>query len=302
VNDRVSASTASLVALRRAGENLALPFVRIKARQSGTYLSRHKGRGMEFEEHRLYQPGDDIRNIDWRVTARTGSAHTKVFREERERPVLFCVDYRRPMFFATRGVFKSVMAARAAAVLAWSSAHHGDRVGGLIFSETHHQELRPQRGSAAVLKLIQALVKADAADHPVQSMMALDQPMARVRRVARPGSQVCIISDFRGWNDRAESHLIQIARHNSVWLLFLVDPLEMALPPAGVYKVTDGARDSFINTRGRSVQEKYSAHFHARHDRLETLCRQFAMSLIFLTTQSDLLEVLRNEIVARRAA
>ena len=121
MNESVSISPATLIQLRQPGESLALPSVRIKAKQTGTYLSQYKGRGMEFEEHRPYQPGDDIRNIDWRVTARTGIPHTKVYREERERPVLFCVDYRRPMFFATRGVFKSVMAAKAAALLAWSS-------------------------------------------------------------------------------------------------------------------------------------------------------------------------------------
>ena len=301
MNEAVSVTAPSLIKLRRAGEDLALPFTRIKARQAGTYLSRHKGRGMEFEEHRLYQPGDDVRNIDWRVTARTGSVHTKVFQEERERPVLFCVDYRLPMFFATRGVFKSVMAARAAAVLAWSSAHHGDRVGGLVFSETRHRELRPQRGNTAVLRLIKAMVQAGE-QRASGARLSMDRPMERLRRVARPGSQVCIISDFRGWNDRAESHLIQIARHASVWLLFVVDPIEMALPPAGIYKITNGVRESLINTRGRSAQEGYAAEFHSRHEHLKALCRRHAMSLIFLTTQSDLMEVLRNEIVARRAA
>jgi len=301
MNEAVSVTAPALIRLRRAGEDLALPFTRIKARQAGTYLSQQRGRGMEFEEHRLYQPGDDIRNIDWRVTARTGSVHTKVFREERERPVLFCVDYRAPMFFATRGVFKSVMAARSAAVLAWSSRHQGDRIGGLVFSESQHRELRPQRGDAAVLRLIQALVQAGEQRGSGESV-SLARPMERLRRVARPGSQICIISDFRGWDERAESHLIQIARHASVWMLFIVDPIEMALPAAGVYKITDGTRESYIDTRGRSVQEGYAEGFHSRHDHLKSLCRRHAMSLIFLTTQSDLLEVLRNEIVARRAA
>lgn len=301
MNEAVSVTAPALIRLRRAGEDLALPFTRIKARQAGTYLSQHKGRGMEFSEHRLYQPGDDVRNIDWRVTARTGSVHTKVFQEERERPVLFCVDYRAPMRFATRGMFKSVMAARAAAVLAWSSAHHGDRVGGLVFSESGHRELRPQRGNPAVLRLIQALVLAGGAPEPGDKL-ALDGPMERLRRVARPGSQVCIISDFRGWNERAESHLIQIARHTSVWLLFVADPIEMSLPPAGIYKLTDGSRESFIDTRDRSVQQDYEAGFRARYGHLNLLCRRHAMSLVLLTTQSNLLEVLRNEMVVRRAA
>ncbi|MEQ8659878.1 MAG: DUF58 domain-containing protein, partial [Gammaproteobacteria bacterium] len=96
-----------------AGQARALPgFARpLRARHSGQYLSRLRGRGMEYDESRPYQPGDDIRQIDWRVTARTGRPHTKLFREERERPVFLCVDYRHGMFFATQGVFKSVQAA-----------------------------------------------------------------------------------------------------------------------------------------------------------------------------------------------
>lgn len=279
-----------------------MPSTRIRASQAGTYLSQYKGRGMEFEEHRLYQAGDDIRNIDWRVTARTGNPHTKVFREERERPVLFCVDFRRSMHFATRGVFKSVMAARAAALLAWSINHHGDRVGGLIFSETRHQELRPQRGTSAVLKLIHTLSKAGAAADRSGATLLLDKAMARLRRVGRPGSLICIISDFRGWGHNAESHLLQLARHNSIWLLFVFDPVEAELPHKGVYKVSDGSRQTVVNTHGQDVQRRYVEQFQTRQGYLESLCRQHRMSLIPLNTQAEPLGVLRNELVTRSAA
>lgn len=302
MNESVSVSIQALLDMRRLGEGLALPSTRIKSRQAGTYLSQHKGRGMEFEEHRLYQPGDDIRNIDWRVTARTGSPYTKIYREERERPVLFCVDCRRSMLFATRGVFKSVMAAKAAALLAWSSSHHGDRVGGLIFAEGLHQELRPQRGKAGVLKLIRALAGADQTPRAGAARLIMDAPMARLRRVARPGSLVCIISDFRGWNTQAESHLLQMARHSSVWLLFVYDALETALPPPGVYGITDGTRKAVLHTRSPAFQRDYRARFEQRRDHLETLCRRYAMSLISISTQADLHEVLANELVVRNAA
>ncbi len=143
-HDPVRVSTASLIRLIGPASTLSLKVRFIRAQQSGAYLSAFKGRGMEFEEARPYQPGDDIRNLDWRVTARTGKPHTKLFREERERPILLWVDYRNTMFFATKGVYKSVIAARAAALLAWSAHHHGDRVGGIIFSEQIHHELKPR--------------------------------------------------------------------------------------------------------------------------------------------------------------
>ncbi|HHJ81077.1 MAG TPA: DUF58 domain-containing protein, partial [Candidatus Tenderia electrophaga] len=148
---------ATLIALRAAGEGLTLKASRIAARQSGNYLSRFKGRGMEFDEARLYQPGDDVRTLDWRVTARTGKPHTKLFREERERAVLTWVDMRPTMFFATRGAFKSVIAARAAALIGWSANRLGDRLGGLVFTADTHHELRPKRGKSAVLQLLQQL-------------------------------------------------------------------------------------------------------------------------------------------------
>lgn len=299
MNESVSVTPAALIRMRPQGEGLALPITRVRSRQAGNYLSPYKGRGMEFEEHRQYQSGDDVRNIDWRVTARMGAPYTKVFREERERPVLFCVDFRRSMFFATRGMFKTVVASRAAAMLAWSSNHHGDRVGGVIFAESEHHELRPQRGKAAVLKMIQALVRAGAKPSSVKYSLPLDQPFARLRRVARPGSLVCVISDFRGWNERAESHLVQIAKHNSVWLLLVVDPVEAALPAAGVYRVTDDEREAIVDTRDRSIQKQYAERFRARHDHLKTISRRNGMSLIEISTQADLPSVLRNELMAR---
>jgi uncharacterized protein (DUF58 family) len=136
----VCVSPATLIALRGAGEGLSLKASRIAARQSGNYLSRFKGRGMEFDEARQYQPGDDVRTLDWRVTARTGKPHTKLFREERERAVLAWVDMRPTMFFATRGAFKSVIAARAAALIAWSTNQQGDRLGSLVFNADNHHE------------------------------------------------------------------------------------------------------------------------------------------------------------------
>ena len=302
MNESVFVTNGSLIKLRQAGESLALPSTRIRANQAGTYLSQYKGRGMEFEEHRLYQPGDDIRNIDWRVTARTGHPHTKVFREERERPVLFCVDLRRSMHFATRGVFKSVMAARAAALLAWSSHHHGDRVGGFVFSDARHQELRPQRGKGAVLKLIHALSKTAAASDKPGETVLMDKALARLRRVGRPGSLICILSDFRGWTPNAESHLLQLAQHNTIWLLFVFDPVEAELPHKGIYKVSDGSRQTVVNTHGEDVRQRYVAQFQTRQGYLETLCRRHRMSLIPVGTQADLLGILRNELVTRSTA
>src|SRR5690606_32335945 len=125
-----------LIALKPAGESLKLTTPRVRALGAGGHLSAFKGRGVEFDESRPYQPGDDLRTMDWRVTARTGKAHTKVFREERNRPVIVWLDLRSSMLFGTRGVYKGVRAAEAAAIIAWSAVANGDRFGGLVFSES----------------------------------------------------------------------------------------------------------------------------------------------------------------------
>ena len=199
-DEAIAVSTTALVRLNEAAASLSLHTATVRARMSGEYLSPFKGRGMEFDESRPYQPGDDVRNLDWRVMARTGRAHTKLFREERERPVFLWVDLRPAMFFATRGAFKSVVAARAAVLLAWAANRQGDRVGGIIFSDQHHDELKPGRGKAAVLHLINRV-----AHHPAWSGEkragvgeVAEQAMLRLRRVVRPGSMVFLLSDFRG--------------------------------------------------------------------------------------------------------
>ncbi len=181
---------ADLVRLRAAGEGIQLTAPRIRVVAAGGHLSPYKGRGVEFDESRLYQPGDDLRTIDWRVTARTGKPHTKVFREERNRPVFIWLDLRRPMLFATRGAFKGVRAAEMAALIAWSAVANGDRLGGLVFSESEHHELRPALGARAALRLLQAVCTDSLWQPPEQGSSAEidgERALQRLARVARPG-------------------------------------------------------------------------------------------------------------------
>ena len=159
---------------------------------AGSYRSRFRGRGVDFLESRNYQPGDDIRNMDWRVTARTGRAHTKVFQEERERPVLVAVDAGPSLFFGTRKRLKSVAAAELAAVIAWAAVRRGDRIGGFLFAPGSHRELRPAGGRRGAMRMIQSLVDWLDPDH-APGLAAehkhgepLSVVMERVRHTARP--------------------------------------------------------------------------------------------------------------------
>jgi len=301
----VTVSTRSLIGLRADGEALVLPGTSIRAQQSGTFVSAYKGRGVEFEESRAYQPGDDARTIDWRVTARTGQVHTKLFLEERQRPVLLCVDFRAGMYFATRGAFKSVVAARAAAMLAWSSHHHGDRVGGLLFGDRGHRELRPRREQAAVLRLVGQIAAFARWTGPAPAPPAalpLSAPLSKLRRVARHGALVFVISDFRVLDPGVEGHLSRLARHNAVVLIAIHDAIEAELPPPGLYRVTDGRDDLVLNSGDPRAREAYRARFQARRDRLRGLCRRYGMSLIPVATDADLKACLRTDLLRRAMA
>ena len=287
----------TLIGLHRDAHHLPLASSKVQARLSGDYVSAFKGRGMEFDEVRPYASGDDIRSIDWRVTARTGKPHTKLFREERERPVLLWVDYRRPMLFGTRRCFKSVLAARIAALLAWSAVQHGDRLGGLIFSDQHHHELRPQRGKAASLHFIRKL-----AEHPAWEPSAAhadnrdsgQHALLRLRRVARPGSLIFLISDYRYMHAGMSSTLAQLAAHNDIVMLFISDPLESQLPPAGFYHVSDGDRDMLINTRNRQSRDSYRQRFSVHQQHLQTLCKKLGIFFLEISTEDDPLERLKQ--------
>jgi len=291
----VRVTLPELIQLSQNASALSLsPPTIIRTQQAGHYQSAFKGRGMEFDESRPYQPGDDMRHLDWRVTARTGKAHTKLFHEERERPVFLWIDYRAPMFFATRGIFKSVFAARAAALLAWSTNYHNDRVGGQIFSDEKHHEFKPQRGKAQVLHFLKQLVEMQTKPVSSNSKDTAQQALARLRRVARPGSLIFLISDFRNLNAVAESHLMQIARHNDVVMLFIYDTLESQLPPSGRYRLSDGQSDTTLNTADQQLVTTYHNRFLQHQAHLQQLANQHRLLLLHCATTDDPLTTLRH--------
>jgi uncharacterized protein (DUF58 family) len=246
---------------------------------------------MEFDETRLYQPGDDIRSIDWRVTARTGRAHTKLFREERERPVFIAVDKRPAMQFATRGAFKAVQAAKLAALLAWAALSNGDRIGGQVFDAAQCLELKPHSGRAAVLRLFDALLQ----PQPPVNAQALNfvQVLQRLAQHVRPGSRVYIVSDFRGADAQAEHYFSKLARHCDVALILVYDPLESRLPERGRYRFTDGRDELEIDTGDRQRILEYRQRFQRHVANLENLAKKMRMTFLQCSTVDDPLQVLR---------
>ncbi len=297
LNAATFADTESLILLQQAASKLDIkrnsPPLAIGA---GQHLSRFRGRGMDYQESRIYQAGDDIRNMDWRVTARAGKPHTKLYQEERERPVVIMADFGPTLFFGSQRALKSVVVARIAAMLAWAAAKQGDRVGGLLFNG-EHQELRPKMGKAGVLAIIRTLVNlGDPRKGMLQAQdsVSLNDELRRLRRLARPGSLVFLISDFYGIDEQTRDLLLRLKRHVDVVAIQVTDPLEMQAPPPARYAVTDGERSGILDTRSQHGVQFYNQFFQQHHQALQALLQPLNIPLLQMSTADDVSAVMQT--------
>ncbi|NNC55578.1 MAG: DUF58 domain-containing protein [Pseudomonadales bacterium] len=288
----------ALIATRFRARLLALfPGQRAQAQSAGTRASAFRGRGLEFEEVRHYQAGDELRAIDWRVTARTGVAHTKLFREERERPVLLLVDLRARMGFGSVQRFKSVAATEAAALLAWATLHNGDRIGGFVFGTNGHQEIRPARSAGSVLRLLQTMhaecnelaqaAQGGRARQTTSAPGSLASMLGELRRVARPGAGIFILSDFHDFNDDCAAQLHLLKRHCDVEAIRVLDPLEQQLPDGGLLAFRAGNQRIMLDTHQSVLRERFkNAHDKAQKNLLDAMAER-RIALHTLSTADD---------------
>jgi len=283
----IVATRDELVALSRRPRPRRERARRSAARLAGARLSRFLGRGMEFTEVRGYQPGDDVRWIDWRSTARTGRVHTKLFAEERERPVWVVADLGRSMRFGTRGAFKSVVAARAAAALAWDAHGSGASVGGIVGSPGICVELPPGRTAAHVLRILDVLAAGTAVDgEPEPEFLARE--LGWLRQRVRTGSRVAVISDFYALDGRLLALLRSLALRCELLLVRVFDALESEAPPPGRYRVSDGRATLGVESgRGGAWQRALVAEFEERGRRLAELAQRSRISVVELRTDGD---------------
>lgn len=295
------------------GEGLGgfAPGGKVRTHQFGGHRSAFRGRGMEFDEVRAYQPGDDIRTIDWRVTARTGRTHTKLFQEERERPVLLLSDARRAMRFGTRDCFKSVLSARVTALLTWVALAGNDRVGGVTLSPTRLVAHKPERSRRRILHFLKSVAAAtqDAFEDseakpraPVKAPApepALCDALERLRMAARPGTLIFLASDFDDFDDAAALALSRLSAVHQVTALFIHDPLEESLPARGYYRISDGERVAVLDAARADQKAAWARHFAARRGRLELFCRKHGIAFLPVRTGDDPAAILHPERLGR---
>lgn len=302
--DGIHLSAPELIALKPRCNALSLPMNRPAASSlAGAYRSRFRGRGVDFVESRNYLPGDDIRNMDWRVTARTGKPHTKIFQEERERPVLVVVDASPSLYFGTRTRLKSVAAGQLAAAVAWASVRRGDRIGAFLLAPQAHRELRPTGGRRGAMRVIQGLVDWLNPDQLQQGFEPLSVSLERVRHAVRPGSLVLIISDFFSLDEQCHRHLSRLRQHNDVIGCQVMDPAEQDLP-AGRFPISDGENSAMLDTHQQHPRRKFERMSAEHGDVPRRVFQRHKCGWLVLNTTDDPVDVLGRELrmlVGRKA-
>lgn len=255
-----------LVRLRHQGWGFSfLPRQPIRSQLAGIHASRLRGRGLDFDELRPYQPGDDVRDIDWKVTARMRKPHTRVYSEERDRSTLLLVDQRVNMFFGSRVQMKSVTAAHAAALGVWRVLAQGDRPGAIVFNDSEDVEIRPLRSDARALAILHATCKMNQAlranDGRRSDPRQLNRVLERAARLARHDHLVVLVSDMDGADEETHRWLNRLTRHNDAMVLLIYDPLERELPDASLLVVSDGELQLEVDARNRTLRSEFTRVF-----------------------------------------
>jgi len=295
----VYVSVEDLVALEAAARDFN--FLRkapVRRLLAGRHESRIRGRGLSFEELRGYLPGDDIRTIDWRVTARTGKPFVRIYDEEKDRPALILVDQRINMFFGSRRSMKSVAAAEVAALSAWRIMNLGDRVGGFVFTDTAIDQLKPQRSRDAVIGLSSAIARRNgelsAASQAPRTPAQLDRVLAAASAVARHDHLVIVVSDFDGHGDTTRDLLLGLAAHNDVIAIAIFDPFLLELPKSGEVVVSGGGLQAELPLGRSSVRTGISEFASGRGDELRAWQQELGLPMLPISAAEEVAPQLRR--------
>lgn len=288
----IETSLAELLALRAEAARFNFNARKIaKSRLVNNHASNFRPRGMDYFESRPYVAGDDARNIDWRVTARTGNLYSKIYVEERERPVLLLLDFSPSMYFGTRCVLKSVQAARLAALLTWYARDKGDRVGGLIFTPAGEHVIRPGTGNKAVVHLLNSISEATLLHGQSQGENRLEHALKHTAQVARPGSLIFLISDFYEIQDSLRQPLHHLAAHNDIISFFVSDPIEQALPNKHI-PLSNGRLKRILKRQHKKARAQLQAYYQQRVSWVENELGNLGQPVIPISTVDTLSEVI----------
>ena len=294
----VYASLEELIRIRyRARDFSFKPQQPVTSILSGRYASRLRGRGLNFEELRRYQEGDDIRTIDWHVTARTRTPYVRVYTEEKDRAVLLVVDQRLNMFFGTRDRLKSVTAAELAALGAWRALDVGDRVGVVAFNDETLFELPPRRSEQNVMSILNGVLEMNHALHaksriaPAPGM--LNTALEKAMRLAKHDVLVVIVSDFFGVDEQTSKLTARIATHNDILGILVHDPMRLD-PPSGRLRASDGENQLEMDLDDRKLRERLVEDYRDEQERITRFLRRLSAPLLMISNEGDVVSQVRR--------
>lgn len=282
-----------LLALRHSAKELQLfnPN-RVNSLTHGVNLSHARGRGMDFDEVRCYQAGDDIRLIHWQLSARLGKTYTKVYHEERERALYLIIDQSIAMRFATRVAFKSVIAANLAAILGWSALSAHQQIGGLIFDETNSSYIKPKRSRQSLLDMFNILTSGKLS----RSQGGLSNSLKFILQQVQTGSSVIILSDFSQINSEIENSLRFIAHKAELANILIYDPIEVNLPNSGCFNFSNQNNQQLEINANLNNCERYAQPFKQRQEYLKQFSEKNNMQFLSFATNDDLVSKLKRGI------
>jgi uncharacterized protein (DUF58 family) len=259
---------------------------KVRSILGGKHASKLRGRGLDFEEVRNYVAGDDIRNIDWKVTARTQKTHSKVFSEEKEKPALIVVDQSKSMFFGSQKRTKSVVAAELAALAAFRVQKEGDRVGGLVFADDGLDIVFPKRDRKNMLRFMERIVVRNRNlqnTEPLDFEKAVKEIFLKVRNIVTHDFLVIIISDFHRYSPEVIKNITYISQHNDVVLLKVYDPMERDIPGT---KIIAGNLEKQVVVDGgkKGVKENFEKGFDKDYEKFQGQMKKHRIPLILIDT------------------
>lgn len=270
---------------------------------SGSHHSQRKGRGMTFSEVRQYQAGDDIRHIDWRVTARTQKTHTKVFIEEHERPTILVTEQSPTLFFGSQVRLKINQALNLSAILAWTALNQSERVGGLTFNQNHQAWIPPKRSQQTLLHCLQKSIQLQSEiNQPGQSNpLCWQKSLKQLVQVVKPGSKLFLIGDMLQLNTESATYIQKLRRHNDIVALHIYDPLEQQLPEIGWLSLTQSFKSDQqlkLDSSNTKMRNNYAALYQDQWMQTKDQFLKLKVPLIEIGCHENPLEsLLRHKVI-----
>lgn len=260
------------------------------SREAGDIRSAFKGRGMELEEVRSYNFGDDVRDIDWRVTARKGSPYTKIFNEEKDREVYVWVDLSASMLFGSKKELKAVTASKVAALLGWLALENKDRFGCVVFDGADSWLFRPQNNRSQLLAILKKLsvTGEQALDNPHNESGAVSKSLKLLEQNIKNHATLFVLSDFNKNDEETRRQLAALSKKSRLYLVDIFDALEENPPKSGEYMAEYAGKRLVFDSSLKTYRRDYQQYFADKRKKLQEFCRRFGCNLVEFRTDWDI--------------